>query len=77
MFLLIHAILWFKQGHHSLKIVIPQEIAIDVIEKFHSTNKLMHASVDKMAVILESVLLFQNFKKSALQIFVYNISLIN
>ena len=48
--------------------VIPQEKAIDVIEKFHSTINLMHASVDKMAVILKSVFFFQNFKKSALQV---------
>ena len=68
MFLLIHDILCFKQGNHPLKIVVPQEIAKDVIEKFHSTNKLMHASVDKMAVILKSVFFFQNFKKSALQV---------
>ena len=44
MFLLIHGILCFKQDNHPLKIVIPQEIAEDVIEKFHSTNKLMHAN---------------------------------
>ena len=50
------------------KIVIPQEIDIDVIEKFNSTNKLMHASVDKMAVIPKSEFFFQNFKKSALQV---------
>ena len=62
MFLLIHDILFFKQGNQPLKIVIHQEIAIDVTKKFHSTIKLMHASVDKMAVILKGVFFFQNFK---------------
>ena len=66
MFLLIHDILCFKQGNHPLKIVVPQEIAKDVIEKFHSTNKLMHASVDKMAVILKSVFFFPEFQEKCI-----------
>ena len=68
MFKNIHGILCFQKTHQPLKIVMPEEIALEVVTKFHTYNKLMHSSKEKMGIILKNVFLFKNFDTTAKQI---------
>ena len=65
MFFYARGILCFQQGKQNMKIIIPESIAPTLIKTFHESHKLMHASAEKMKIVLTNVFLFKNFLKTA------------